>query len=816
MKRILTSVLLTASLLWVACTKENGVKTPVINVSANEISVAATAESGSIGVTVENGVSDAKLTAQSEQEWVRDFKISDNKLTFKVDVNISDERKAFIILSYPEAKDAVVTVKQMAAGESISLSKVNAEISYKGSTTSTLVTSDRKWALEGTYDWVHPGSTEGLPNTEVSFTVDPNLNTAPRNAEYFVVSGKNKVKFTISQKGAPYNDTFTDKNFKNYIIKNFDTDKNGELSQEEVDAIEVIKYEEPSAISEGGAISPENNGIASFKGIEGLKNLKEFSFITSTTTGGSKSTVETIDLSKNKKLESFNVRCLSVKSVNLEGLTALKSIKTGTCANIAEIKLGNNPELTEIYAFSNNLTSLDLSSCTKLKILTIYGNKLKTLDLSALKNIEQVDAGMGTLESITLPANSKITSLGLNNSKVKELNFANLPELVKFSYQYCQIRNVAFVNSPNLEKIDLYMHQSVHKIDVSKNLKLKDMEIRSRHDEYGDCLRYLEEIILSEGQEIHNLNPSLQEIKDGKWKNADYVKVKITYIEDPNFNVLDKITDAKLKEEARKYDTDGNGILTKQEAAKVTDMNLKGKGIGTLEGLQWFTGLLKLDASNNMITDVDMSKWKSLTDINLSNNKITSIDFTVCTALVNIDFSHNELTKVSNASGYDFKAIQTVNFSYNKLTKVRISGVSSVKYIDLSHNEMKSAEIENNSMLTYLDISNNKFAVLNYEQPFYLWSLKNLKTLKADNYGNSGWLGQGLKNLKLETLVFTGDADEKFVMLNLTGSATTLKHLELTGCTNLKDVYIGEGAVISDADIIKEAGTTIHRTAVPE
>ena len=818
MKHIITSVLCVCLFLWTSCSKEDELKKePVINVSVNELTVAATAENGSLDLTVQNATPEGKLTVQTEHEWISNFEFDGSQLKFRLTTNIGDERKAFLVISYPEAKDAVVTIKQMSASESIELSKDNAEVGHEGGTASALVTSGRKWTLEGSYEWVHPTSLEGLPNTEVSFKIDPNIKLESRKAEFFIVCGKNKAQFTISQNGAPLNSTITDENFKNYLLKNFDTDGNGEITQDEANAIEYINYVEDSAVSEDGSVSEDNNGIASFNGVEYLVNLKKFSFTTSASQGGSKSTVETIDLSKNKKLEEVAILCQSVKTVNLEGLGSLKTINTGACTKLEKLNITDSPELLGIYSYNNSLTEINLSSCTKLQTITIYGNKLQSLDLSSLTNLEQVSVGMETLENIVLPPNPKITSLSLDNSKIKDLNVSSLTELTDFSYQYCRIENIALTSSPKLEKLDLYMHQNLKTIDISKNLKLRDMDISSKHDEYGDCLRYLKKITLSEDQEVLNMRPSMEDIKSGKWYNAYYENVEVVYINDPNFNVLDKITDAKLKQEVLIYDSDSDGKITKDEAANVTEMNLKSKGLTSLEGLQWFTGLVKLDASENDITYVDMSKWKSLKEVNLSHNKLRTINHEVCLSLVSIDFSYNELTEIVTTSS--FNALETVNFSHNKLSSVKITYNDNVKHIDVSYNELENAEIggRENKSIEYLDISNNKFTVKGYDNPLSLWGLKGLKTLKADNFGHFAWKWyQDLSGLSLETLILTGDDAIDFVKLDITGSAATLKKLDISGCTNLKDVYIGDGAVIQDSDIIKEAGTTIHRTALPK
>ena len=110
-------------------------------------------------------------------------------------------------------------------------------------------------------------------------------------------------------------------------------------------------------------------------------------------------------------------------------------------------------------------------------------------------------------------------------------------------------------------------------------------------------------------------------------------------------------------------------------------------------------------------------------------------------------------------------------------------------------------------------ISNNKIKDNGYNAAFRTWSLKKLKTFIANNYGSSMTINtqQELKNLPALERVELQGTDAKY--LNVTGSAKTLKYLDVTGAKNLEKVYVGEGAVIEDANIKKESNTTVLRTA---
>lgn len=54
------------------------------------------------------------------------------------------------------------------------------------------------------------------------------------------------------------------------------------------------------------------------------------------------------------------------------------------------------------------------------------------------------------------------------------------------------------------------------------------------------------------------------------------------------------------------WDTDGDGDISASEALAVREMNLAGKGITNLAGLDWFANVWKLDAADNGIVDADI------------------------------------------------------------------------------------------------------------------------------------------------------------------------------------------------------------------
>jgi len=74
------------------------------------------------------------------------------------------------------------------------------------------------------------------------------------------------------------------------------------------------------------------------------------------------------------------------------------------------------------------------------------------------------------------------------------------------------------------------------------------------------------------------------------------------------------------------YDKNNDGKIRKEDQLEgFTDLNLSGKGLTDLQGLEVFTQLETLNASGNNLTEVTL-KNRNLTSFNLSNNKLVKLD----------------------------------------------------------------------------------------------------------------------------------------------------------------------------------------------
>ena len=102
----------------------------------------------------------------------------------------------------------------------------------------------------------------------------------------------------------------------------------------------------------------------------------------------------------------------------------------------------------------------------------------------------------------------------------------------------------------------------------------------------------------------------------------------------------------------------------------IISLDLSGKQIANLTGIQDFVALSDLNISNNNLTSLDLSSNTALSNLNLSNNNLTGIDISSNTTLTNLNLSNNNLTSLDLSSN---TALTTLNLASNNLINLNLN-----------------------------------------------------------------------------------------------------------------------------------------------
>lgn len=266
-----------------------------------------------------------------------------------------------------------------------------------------------------------------------------------------------------------------DPNFKTYLVENYDTDSDGEISYEEASAVTSIDFDYTE------------KHIASVKGVEYFPNLERIVISPSTSSYPSfelsypDRTVVHKDESLDDCLADLRVQLESIKNSDeyfpMEGIlsftanTKLKFIYIEGAYSLEGIDVSNCPELEKLKcynSFTTTYATLDVSHNTKLNTLQLYFCYfVGTLDLSHCPSLARFESVVNFFSEINFgdTPNSNLTALRISSGyPIESLNTANFPEL-RHLMVGCGRRN------PRTDRI--IAPGRLKSLDVTQNTKLE-------------------------------------------------------------------------------------------------------------------------------------------------------------------------------------------------------------------------------------------------------------------------------------------------------------------------------------------------------
>jgi hypothetical protein len=130
---------------------------------------------------------------------------------------------------------------------------------------------------------------------------------------------------------------------------------------------------------------------------------------------------------------------------------------------------------------------------------------------------------------------------------------------------------------------------------------------------------------------------------------------------------------------------DDGYAITPADVANITAVYVAGWNIADLTGIEHFTAMTLLSASDNRLTTLDLSKNTRLTDIDLRWNQLTSVTLGAKPALTNLSFYGN------------------------KLSSLDVSGAPALEILNLWDNQLQALDISKNPALKTLWVLGNNF-----------------------------------------------------------------------------------------------------------
>ncbi len=289
---------------------------------------------------------------------------------------------------------------------------------------------------------------------------------------------------------------FEDANFKAYLVANFDTDGDGEISKEEALAITKIivgtkdieslagiehmanltelRCEGPWSIFE-----PEEDPEGKLKTLDVSKNVN----LTILYCGFNQLT--SLDVTNNPKIEQLRCAGNNLNSLDVSKNTELIEFEAYN-NRLSSIDVSNNPELEYIDLTNNQIKSIDVSNNPELDYIDLTNNQIKSIDVSKNLELERITCSDNKLTSIDVTNNQKLTTLNISGNSIVKIDLGNNPEL---NYLYCEKNKISElelsnnkklkrlnVNDNNLTSLTVNCCPEIKRLKANNNL-IKEMDI---------------------------------------------------------------------------------------------------------------------------------------------------------------------------------------------------------------------------------------------------------------------------------------------------------------------------------------------------
>ena len=157
-----------------------------------------------------------------------------------------------------------------------------------------------------------------------------------------------------------------------------------------------------------------------------------------------------------------------------------------------------------------------------------------------------------------------------------------------------------------------------------------------------------------------------------------------------------------------------DGVLTDEEIASITSINVRLSSSQSLKGIEYFTALKVLDCSGRgnyygKLTELDLSKNTALETLRCMCNQLTSLDVSGCTSLKFLDCKANQLTALDVSKN---TALTFIDCCLNQVTALDVTNNVALDTLSCYDNQLTALDLSKNGALTYLDCNGNPLMVL--------------------------------------------------------------------------------------------------------
>lgn len=439
---------------------------------------------------------------------------------------------------------------------------------------------------------------------------------------------------------------------------------------------------------------PTSYAIKSLEGIrffEDLEKLDCHGIGLTTLNVGKNFKLKELDCSDNQLKESYPILSSGLKKLNCSnnklthmnlGILYGLNLEEANCSNnkITNIVMDSVGELVKFDCSNNDLMTLDVSQCFKLKELNCSGNQLMELDVGHQTQLKQLDCSKNKLTELNVKQNGGLTSLICNDNQLTTLDLSRNYSLDNLN---CAKNRLACLDVTGISGGTITADGNRCPIAVRTDGKF-DLTTLPGFD-VGKATNW-------NGGSVSGTILTVENGKDevsyqyncGNGVNPKFIFETSLPINKNNF------PDDSFRNYIKTYKAGGRDVLTVEEQRKVETIEVEGKNISSLRGIEAFPNLTELDCGNNSIQKLDLRQNPMLITLKCNKNQLTQLD-------------------LSKNPDIDY-----LNCSENQLEQLDVSHLK-LEYLYCSHNDLEQLDVKNSKWLRELDCSKNELTVLDVD-----------------------------------------------------------------------------------------------------
>lgn len=184
--------------------------------------------------------------------------------------------------------------------------------------------------------------------------------------------------------------------------------------------------------------------------------------------------VTSVDVSANKKLRQLGGSGNKIKTLDLTENIYLEKLIAEDC-ELEEIDIRECKSISQLSVSGNNLKSIDLSNNTSLKYLMISRNPLSELSVTNNKMLEELDCSMTDIQILDLSNNKNLLYLSAGNCKLTNIDFTNNPKLKTVDVAFNELSSLDFISCQGVEWIICNDNQ-ITDINITRSSQLEQLK----------------------------------------------------------------------------------------------------------------------------------------------------------------------------------------------------------------------------------------------------------------------------------------------------------------------------------------------------